>query len=179
MKTKTYGKQFMNACKKGTSPWTWVCNCAKRNNCTENYIWNCLCKEGYAFRKKFNGQTFHFPTFQCNCPRTKSRTTEYYFWQFAVMFCLQQGWVTPEQCNSWTCPQLFYYCCTKFNTFYCKPKGFTATTKCTTPTTWCTYTNTTKTGPRTGIQRRHTAGRKTGTTTRNYKFSHYSKRKAA
>ncbi|MBL1216460.1 MAG: hypothetical protein D8M59_03095 [Planctomycetes bacterium] len=179
MKTKTFGKPFMTACKKGTSPWTWVQNCAKRNHCTENYVWNCLCKEGYAFCKKFNGHNCYFPTFQCKCPRTKSRTTEFNFWQYAVYFCMQQGWVTPEQVNGWSNPQMFYFCCRQFNKFYTKPKSFSATRKFHTPTTWCTYTQTPKSSTTRKTTRRRTTGRKTGTTTRNYKFSHYSKRKAA
>jgi len=172
MKTKTYGKTFCNACKKGTSPSDWVCKAAKRYDCTESYLWNCLKKEGYAFCKKFNGKNYWFPTFECKCPRAKSKVTEYNFWQYAVEFCMQQGWVTPEQVYNWTYQQMYYYCSFKFNKFYCKPKGFSATKKWQTPKSWCTYCAPRKTTKTCKAKKQYTKAK-------TYKFSQYKKRKAA
>lgn len=144
--TKTYGKTFMNACVKGTAPGTWVTKTAHKNGCTENYVWNCLKKEGYAWYKKFNGKNFWFPTFQFPCPNKQMKTFEWNFWQNTVEYCLQHGWVTPEQVHGWTCNQLFYYCCHKLGKQYSKPTGFKVTKKCTTPTYWFTGTPTKGTG---------------------------------
>src|SRR5690606_15278118 len=114
-RTNNFGTQFKNACKKGTNPTQVVQAIANRNKTTATQVWNSLRRQGYAFALKANGQTFWFPTFNCKAPRASFKKTSNNFWQFCIEFCLQQGWIKPEQVNAWTFQQVCAFCSTQLN----------------------------------------------------------------
>ncbi len=128
-KTPTFCRTFKTACKNGKSPWLTVQNIAKKNKCTEAKIWETLCKHNFAICKKFNGQSIWIPTEFPKTTRENSKIGETYFWWFALEFCLEQGWVTPEQIYTWNMKQVCWYCCNCVSKFYKKPKGFNPNAK--------------------------------------------------
>lgn len=122
--SSTYGRGFKTAIKNGTSPWTWVEKTARKNNCSPNTIWRSLQKDGLCFSKKFGNFTFWFPTQFPKCSKSSCKATQFTFFQFCIEYCLQMGWVTPEQCYRWSTSQLCYFCCNKMAQNFKKPAGF-------------------------------------------------------
>lgn len=168
--SSTYGRGFKTAIKNGTSPWTWVEKTARKNNCTPNSIWKSLQKDGLCFNKKYGNFTFWFPTEFPKCSKTSCKGNQFAFFQFCIEYCLQMGWVTPEQCYRWSTAQLCYYCCNKCAQNFKKPAGFNPNKKVSpfpagmtgTPTPNKTKkTTTTKKAKKTSPKRRKTTARKT------------------
>jgi len=119
-----WGRTFKNAVQQGKNPWTTVQAIAKRNQVTENRVWNFLVKNHFAFAKKFSGQTFYFPCGFNQGPKAFAKPTEFNFWQQCIVFAFQQGWVTPQQVWNWTPQQTFWFVSQKLNAYYGKPNKF-------------------------------------------------------
>ena len=154
-----YATSFNNCINRGVPCLIAVQGIAKRNNKTTNQVFESLHKAGCCYRQKFNGTWLYWPCEGSKTTSTNWKKAQINCWQNFVDWCICSGTCTPEQ---------LWNNCGSQNNFmsYCKKfwgKQYTTTT-----------------GSKTTTKR--TDGRNINSksnTTRNYKFSGRTTRKAA
>lgn len=178
-KQPSYFSTFKSACQNGRSPWQCVQTIASKTRYTENQIWSQLCKAKLAFCKTINGKRCYFPT---NFKKGNSKNwnqTQFNFCWWAIEYCLQHKWCTPEQIYSWTPNQICWFVCNCISKNMKKPKGFNPNKKVVGfPNSFSTSTNTKKKSTtKKNTKKRTTTSKKRKTTTAKKRKTSTSKRR--
>jgi hypothetical protein len=91
-----YATSFKSAVKRGT-PWNVaVENIAKNKKTTVASVWQSLFKGGDAYRFKFNGQWFYFPTQGWKTNAKSWKEDQFWMWQWFINYGVANGWFTPD-----------------------------------------------------------------------------------
>ena len=166
-----FASAFKSACKRGTPYCQVVENIAKKNNKSEQIIWNSLWKANLVWRQKFNSQWIYFPSFPCKTKASGWKNAQFQCWQFFCEWMLCSGQCTPEQlkkaCSSQTelmkwCKKFWGKQFTSSSTSTRKTTGRKTTAKRTTTKRTTTRKSTSKKATRTASKKR--------TPAKSYKF---------
>jgi hypothetical protein len=92
-----FASTFKTLCKKGVPCSVAIETIANRFNKSTTFVTNSLCKAGFCWKQKFNGQWICFPTFPCKTTATKTKNCQFTMWQCFVDWCCCSGFCTPKQ----------------------------------------------------------------------------------
>ena len=114
-----YATSFQTAVKRGTPAGITVAAIAKRQNTTQNVIFNSLYKAGLCLRQKFNGQWVYWPSedVDIKTSATNAKQAQLQMWQSFIDWCIASGHAKPQLLcdNSGSQQEFMSYCRKYFN----------------------------------------------------------------